>query len=189
MPFGVNATKLRAQLSDLPMLFAAAIVASCFTARDPLPARSAAGAASSKASLPPMYTRVDASVSLRMSIATVDTVAGALEELFNSYDTDRKGYITLSDFTSTWTAGRDVDGTDGEWEARQARAGARRIRRLFSCDPEGCAVDVTKAEFVDHFQTDYDKRMTRGLAERRAVTEILCNIPKRALFAEMYGSE
>eukprot|EP00324_Dicrateria_rotunda_P006607 CAMPEP_0206171410 /NCGR_PEP_ID=MMETSP1474-20131121/42191_1 /ASSEMBLY_ACC=CAM_ASM_001110 /TAXON_ID=97495 /ORGANISM="Imantonia sp., Strain RCC918" /LENGTH=195 /DNA_ID=CAMNT_0053578827 /DNA_START=38 /DNA_END=626 /DNA_ORIENTATION=- len=125
-----------------------------------------------------------------MNIDTVENVPDALSELFDRLDTSRQGSITLTDFTSTWTAGHENKEYGGQWEARQARAGARRIRRLFGCDgPDGCATDLKKEDFVSHFQGEYDKRMARGLPERRAVAEILCNIPQRALFAEMYGSE
>lgn len=124
-----------------------------------------------------------------MNLETINSVGGALSELFDRYDTSRKGYITLTEFTSTWTAGNAYEAS-GEWEARQARAGARRIQRLFGCNgPDGCAVDVSKEDFVTHFQRDYEKRLSRGLSERRAIAEIICNIPQRALYAEMYGSE
>lgn len=135
-------------------------------------------------------TRFSVSFAPTMNIDTVENVPDALSELFDRLDTSRQGSITLTDFTSTWTAGHENKEYGGQWEARQARAGARRIRRLFGCDgPDGCATDLKKEDFVSHFQGEYDKRMARGLPERRAVAEILCNIPQRALFAEMYGSE
>jgi hypothetical protein len=120
-----------------------------------------------------------------------DTVEGALVKLFNSYDTTRKGYITLDEFTSAWVAGREY-ADHNTWESRQARAGARRIRRLFQCEgPTGCLVDVTKETFVGIFGDYYAKRLEHGAlaSSTAAISEILCNIPQRALFAEMYGSE
>ena len=79
----------------------------------------------------------------------------------------------------------DLTGTERTWEARQARAGARRITRVFS--KKGGR--MTQREFVEAFAADYDKRIQRGLPQSRAVAEILTNMPQRALFQEMYGSE
>ena len=100
--------------------------------------------------------------------------------------------MTLEAFTSRWiteqvaTADRcnRMTGRDRTWEARQARAGARRIRRLFA----GAAA-ITQAEFVDAFADEYERRMERGLSESRAVAEVLSNMPQAALFQQMYGSE
>ena len=48
---------------------------------------------------------------------------------------------------------------------------------------------MTQKQFVEAFIVDYDKRIAKGLPESRAVAEILTNMPQRALFQEMYGSE
>ena len=48
---------------------------------------------------------------------------------------------------------------------------------------------MTQREFVAAFAGDYAKRIARGLPPSRAVAEILTNMPQRALFQEMYGSE
>ena len=79
----------------------------------------------------------------------------------------------------------DLTGTERTWEARQARAGARRITRVFS--KKGGR--MTQREFVEAFSAEYGKRIQRGLPQSRAVAEILTNMPQRALFQEMYGSE
>ena len=63
-------------------------------------------------------------------------------------------------------------------------AGARRITRLFKG-----AREITRSEFVSVFANEYEKRVQRGLAESRAVAEILTNMPQRALFNQMYGNE
>ena len=127
--------------------------------------------------------------------STPDSVAGALVKLFNAYDRDATGFIALETLTSRWASERMDDYTSnyGEqqtnWEARQARAGARRIERLFAQSAASNGGKVPMSEFVGKFMSEYDKRIERGLPEGRAVAEINCNLPQRAVFAEMYGSE
>ena len=48
---------------------------------------------------------------------------------------------------------------------------------------------MTQREFVEAFPLAVGKRIQRGLPQSRAVAEILTNMPQRALFQEMYGSE
>ena len=122
-----------------------------------------------------------------------DSVEAALIRLFDSYDQTKSGAVALDAFTSRWVSERmrtvsrenDLTGTDRTWEARQARAGARRITRVFS--KKGGR--MTQREFVEAFAAEYGKRIQRGLPPSRAVAEILTNMPQRALFQEMYGSE
>ena len=122
-----------------------------------------------------------------------DSVEAALIRLFDSYDQTKSGAVALDAFTSRWVSERmrtvsrenDLTGTERTWEARQARAGARRITRVFS--KKGGR--MTQREFVEAFAADYAKRIQRGLPPSRAVAEILTNMPQRALFQEMYGSE
>ena len=122
-----------------------------------------------------------------------DSVEAALIRLFDSYDQTKSGAVALDAFTSRWVSERmrtvsrenDLTGTERTWEARQARAGARRITRVFS--KKGGR--MTQREFVEAFAADYAKRIERGLPQSRAVAEILTNMPQRALFQEMYGSE
>jgi len=124
---------------------------------------------------------------------TPDSVEAALIRLFDSYDQTKSGAVALDAFTSRWVSERmrtvsrenDLTGTERTWEARQARAGARRITRLF----KGQGGRMTQKQFVEAFIVDYDKRIAKGLPESRAVAEILTNMPQRALFQEMYGSE
>ena len=122
--------------------------------------------------------------------AEPETVRDALVKLFSAYDTSSTGTISLEEFTSKWVAGRgksdDEVLTDAgqDWEARQARAGARRIKRLFTDGK-----DMTLESFVGHFQDEYEKRIERGLSTGQATAEIVCNMPQQALFAEMYGTE
>ena len=122
-----------------------------------------------------------------------DSVEAALIRLFDSYDQTKSGAVALDAFTSRWVSERmrtvsrenDLTGTERTWEARQARAGARRITRVFS--KKGGR--MTQREFVEAFAADYGRRIARGLPPSRAVAEILTNMPQRALFQEMYGSE
>jgi len=122
-----------------------------------------------------------------------DSVEAALIRLFDSYDQTKSGAVALDAFTSRWVSERmrtvsrenDLTGTERTWEARQARAGARRITRVFS--KKGGR--MTQREFVEAFSAEYGKRIERGLPQSRAVAEILTNMPQRALFQEMYGSE
>ncbi len=122
-----------------------------------------------------------------------DSVEAALIRLFDSYDQTKSGAVALDAFTSRWVSERmrtvsrenDLTGTERTWEARQARAGARRITRVFS--KKGGR--MTQREFVEAFAGDYGRRIERGLPQSRAVAEILTNMPQRALFQEMYGSE
>ena len=122
-----------------------------------------------------------------------DSVEAALIRLFDSYDQTKSGAVALDAFTSRWVSERmrtvsrenDLTGTERTWEARQARAGARRITRVFS--KKGGR--MTQREFVEAFAAEYGKRIQRGLPQSRAVAEILTNMPQRALFQEMYGSE
>ena len=122
-----------------------------------------------------------------------DSVEAALIRLFDSYDQTKSGAVALDAFTSRWVSERmrtvsrenDLTGTERTWEARQARAGARRITRVFS--KKGGR--MTQREFVEAFAADYARRIERGLPQSRAVAEILTNMPQRALFQEMYGSE
>ena len=122
-----------------------------------------------------------------------DSVEAALIRLFDSYDQTKSGAVALDAFTSRWVSERmrtvsrenDLTGTERTWEARQARAGARRITRVFG--KKGGR--MTQREFVEAFAADYGRRIARGLPPSRAVAEILTNMPQRALFQEMYGSE
>ena len=122
-----------------------------------------------------------------------DSVEAALIRLFDSYDQTKSGAVALDAFTSRWVSERmrtvsrenDLTGTERTWEARQARAGARRITRVFS--KKGGR--MTQREFVAAFAADYGRRIERGLPQSRAVAEVLTNMPQRALFQEMYGSE
>ena len=71
--------------------------------------------------------------------------------------------------------------------ARQARAGARRIKRLFGGKPDNT---LTMAEFVGVLASEYDKRLARGgLSLSRAISEVESNMPQRAIYAELYGNE
>ena len=127
-------------------------------------------------------------------VADPSSVAGALVKLFDALDSDASGVITLKSFQASWLAGRTGGYTtgsrrDAKWEARQAAAGSRRISRLFSSSAAGNRGKVSRDEFVTTLKGEYDKRMERGLSDSRAVAEITSNMPQRALFAEMYGSE
>lgn len=134
------------------------------------------------------------SVDVKMAASAAaepETVHDALVKLFSAYDTSSTGSLSLDEFTKKWVDGRGSSGDDEaltdaaqDWEARQARAGARRIRRLFTNGE-----DVTMESFVGHFQDEYEKRIERGLSTSQATAEIVCNMPQQALFAEMYGTE
>uniref|UniRef100_A0A7S2MRC5 EF-hand domain-containing protein n=1 Tax=Haptolina brevifila TaxID=156173 RepID=A0A7S2MRC5_9EUKA len=127
-----------------------------------------------------------------------NSVTGALVKLFKAYDREGVGEVSLSKLTSRWVASR----TDGsslympssgggplEWEARQARAGSRRMHRLFAASATGNGGKVSLDEFVGTLVNEYEKRMERGLSQSRAIAEISTNMPQNAIFAEMYGSE
>ena len=119
-----------------------------------------------------------------------DSVPGALVRLFDAYDTRSAGVVPVEVFTSRWVSNSMANTAQmgatrsWDWSARQARAGARRISRLFAP-----AETVTQADFVAAFSSEYEKRIARGPSESRAIAEIYTNMPQRELFAEMYGSE
>ena len=123
-----------------------------------------------------------------------DSVSGALVKLFDAYDTRGDGAVPVDVFTSRWVSsqiesdakGAKLTGASREWDwsARQARAGARRIAKLFAH-----AETVSQRDFVATFEAEYAKRVERGLPVSRAIAEIFTNMPQRELYAEMYGSE
>lgn len=132
-----------------------------------------------------------------LAAAPATSVTGALVRLFDAFDSDACGYITLKTLQASWRAGRKgiehryTSGStrDAKWEVRQARAGSRRLARLFSSSAAGNGGKVSRDEFVAALKSEYEKRMERGLSNSGAVAEIVCNMPQRALFTEMYGSE
>lgn len=84
----------------------------------------------------------------------------ALVRLFKAYDHCRAGEISLERLTSRWVRGREDEcdvgatsfysdcNTDMDWEARQARAGSRRMQRLFAASASNNGGKVTMGEFV-----------------------------------------
>ena len=120
-------------------------------------------------------------VALKTEVAINSEVAGALSKLFGAFDSNSDGFITLSNMMLS-DSGRMQTG--GEWEARQARVGSRRLRRLFSGKQK-----LSEAEFVETLGEEFERRIGRGLKVGRAVTEIQVNMPAQSLIAAEYGNE
>ena len=119
------------------------------------------------------------------------TVRAALVKLFKSYDSKATGVLSLDAFYQKWSEDTSWQNTlsagPSDWGARQARAGARRIKRLFGGKPDNT---LTMAEFVGVLESEYDKRLARGgLSLSRAISEVESNMPQRAIYAELYGNE
>lgn len=134
--------------------------------------------ANTAASRPPT---APAAPSAPFSSPAVSDVVQALTKLFNTYDTDNDGYITM---TEMMAGVKRESVPQNEWSKRQARAGARRMRRRFSKTGK-----ISLKEFVSTMSAEFAKRIERGLAISVAVAEILANLPERAIYAEVYGSE
>ena len=100
-------------------------------------------------------------------------VGGALERLFAYYDADKDGLITLDDMLRGGESIYDRAAST-EWATRQARAGARRLRRIFSRG--GSDGRISQERFVSLLQLEFDRRIERGLSIARAVAEIEANL-------------
>ena len=110
----------------------------------------------------------------------------ALQKLFAHYDTDSDGFITLDEMLTGSSMIYDHN-VQSEWATRQARAGARRMRRLFTRGAATVDGKISASEFVGPLQVDFDRRLERGLSVARAVAEIEANLPGEV--AQLYGSE
>ena len=126
---------------------------------------------------------------------TMAEVEEALYRLFNYYDANNNGRVTLDELVRGSQSIYD-HAPQSEWATRQARAGARRMQRLFARAEDLCAQDddascvtgmISKEHFVGTLRSEFEKRIERGLSMSRAVAEIEANVPGRV--AEIYGSE
>ena len=115
-------------------------------------------------------------------------VEGALTNLFGYYDADSDGYFTIDEMVRADDAVRstyDSSMSGSAWGARQARAGMRRMRRLFAKSDSDDDGRVSLGSFVGTLLGEYEKRLERGLSVATAVAEIESHMPQ----AEMYGYE
>lgn len=120
----------------------------------------------------------------RLGMSPQETaVVDAVTRLFQHYDTNNDGHITLRDIlgADTWEGS-----ALGDAYSRASSRSSRRSRHLFMQADTDLNGLISQEEFITTLAHKFDKRIKRGLSLSRALAEIQVH---HVSMSEMYGSE